>query len=59
MDYLYEIFQIINEHTLQHCSAKSLLVLENISVITNRLQIAFNAPSIATIRLVHSADTSR
>lgn len=59
MNYLFEITQIKKLHTLQHCSAKSLLVLENISVITSRLQIAFNAPSIATIRLVHSADTSR
>lgn len=40
-----------------HCSARSLLVLLLGSTVSNLLQIAFTAPSIATILLVHSAVT--
>ncbi|CAN8009527.1 unnamed protein product, partial [Ixodes pacificus] len=45
--------------TLTHCSARSLLVREDTSATTRRLHMALTAPSTATMRRVHSADTSR
>lgn len=42
-----------------HCSAKSLLALEETSATTKRLHIALIAPSTATMRRVHSAETSK
>ena len=45
--------------TFTHCSAKSLLVLDEISTTTSLVQSDFTAPSTVTIRLEHSADTSR
>lgn len=49
----------MSSSTFTHCSAKSLLVLDDNSATTNRLQMARTAPSIATILRVHSAETSR
>ena len=47
-----------NGLTLTHCSARSLLVREDPSE-TRRLQMDLTVPSTATMRRVHSADTSR
>ena len=50
---------IDNEHTLTHCSAKSRDVRCERSAVANRLHSALMAPSTATTRRVHSAETSR
>lgn len=48
-----------SSRTLIHCSAKSLLVRDEMSPTTSLPHIALIVPSTATILLVHSAETSR